>query len=417
LAISITQFNAANTMRIGFYTPSYPGLTGEGGVGTYTRALGHGLSRLGHEVHVLTLGKQPGAADGPVRVHFARSNHFRGIDRLIPGAGACWRVGRAIRRMVRTHRLDVIELANWEGFGLGFLLWPRRAPVVVRLHTSSHEAQQIDGVIPNRTLRWEVKRENWQARWADLLVTHSNAHRQKIADEVGIAADRIRCFPHGIEVFPDFVRSARRPGPPTVVFLGRLESRKGTTELLQAVPQVIRAIPETRFVLIGRDRPHCPGMRTHAQYLEQEFPPEVRKQVNLTGQLPQPDVDRWLQSADLFVAPSRYESFGLVFLEAMRWGTPVLGTLAGGIPEVVENGRSGVLVAPESPDQLAGAIIGLLNDPERRAALGAEGRRRAEQEFSVAKMSERAAAMYDELVRTRHLGRGWLAQPTHAKMT
>lgn len=391
-------------MRIGFYAPNYPGLTADGGIGSYTRTIGHGLAEAGHDVHVLTPGGMPSAHDGSVRVHFVRTDHLPGVDRLLPGAGACWRTARVLRQLVRNHRLDVVEVANWEGYGLLYMHLPR-VPTVVRLYTSSRETQQIDGLASSRWLTWDVKRERWQARSADALVTHSDAHRRLMAEETGVSPDRIRLIPLGIPVFPDFVRPPRPPGPPTVVYLGRLEHRKGTVELLQAVQKVLVAVPDARFVLIGADRAHCPGGLTHGQYLEQDFPPEVRRQVTLAGKLPQADVDRWLQTADLFVAPSRYESFGLIFLEAMRWGTPVVGTTAGGIPEVVEDGRSGVLVRPETPDELAAAVVRLLRDPGRRAALGAEGRLRAEREFSVERMVGRVTALYETLLATHRAGR------------
>ena len=392
------QKEHTHSMKIGYYTPNYPGLTAEGGIGSYTRTVGHGLAALGHEVHVLTPGDRPTADDGSLRVHFARTDHLFGIDRLFPGAGACLRVGRAMGELVNRHRLDVVEFPNWEGYGLVFQQL-KRTPLVVRLHTSSKETQIIDGIRPTRRQRWDVRRERWLARNAGALVTHSDVHRRLMADETAVSVDRIHVIPHGVEVYPSWVRPPRPPGPPTVVYLGRLEHRKGTVELLQAIPEVLRVVPEARFVLIGNDRPHCPGGRTHAQYLEQDFPSEVRRQVTLAGRLPQPEVDRWLQTADLFVAPSRYESFGLIFLEAMRWGTPVIGTTAGGIPEVVEHNRSGILIPPENPRELAAAMVRLLKEPARCVALGQAGRQRVEEEFSVERMAQRVAAFYEEVLK------------------
>ncbi len=386
-------------MNVAFYTPNYPSLTAEGGIGSYTRALGYGLAALGHKVHVLTPGDRPSVADGPVHVHFTKASHILGLDRLVPGMGACWRVGQAMRALVRQYCLDVVEFPNWEGYGLVFQRLTR-TPMAVRLHTSSKETQVIDGTPPTRWQRWDVRREKCFARSADALVTHSDAHRRLMVDELDISPERIKLIPHGVDVFPDWVRPTRPSGPSTVVYLGRLEHRKGTFELLQAIPEVLKRVPDARFVLIGADRAHCPSGLTHAKYLEREFSPEVRRCVTLAGRLPQPEVDRWLQTADLFVAPSRYESFGLVFLEAMRWGTPVVGTTAGGIPEIVENGKSGVLVRPESPSELAVAIAELLLDHPRRAALGSTGRLRVEAEFSVQRMSERVAGFYKEVVRT-----------------
>lgn len=380
-------------LRIGIYTPTYPGLTGEGGIGTYTRDLAHGLARLGHAVRVLTPGDGPPADDGPVRVAFTHAGYVRGLDRLAPGAGGCWRVGRAMARLARAEKLDVVEFPNWEGMGLVYQRFGP-TPTVVRLSTSSAESQTIDGRPPTRPDRWDSRRERWQARRADALVTHSAAHRREMAAELGVPADRIAVAPLGVATYPDFARPPRPPGPPTVVYLGRLEARKGTVDLLQAVPLVLAKVPDARFVLIGADRPHAPGGRTHADYLAAEFPPAIRARVAFAGRLPQPDVDRWLQTADLFAAPSRYESFGLIFPEAMRWGTPVVGTTAGGIPEVVEDNRSGLLVPPTDPAALAAALVRLLTDPALRAELGAAGRRRVEDEFSTDRMARRAAELY-----------------------
>jgi glycosyltransferase involved in cell wall biosynthesis len=384
-------------MKIGFYTPNYPGITHEGGIGSYTRSMALGLSDLGHDVHVLTPGDRATTFDGRVAVHFTRTDHCRGIDRLMPGTGACVRVARSMRRLVKQHRLDVIEFANWEGYGLLFQ-WTRRPPTVVRLATSSKEAQEIDGTRIARRHRWDVYRERWQARSADLLVTHSDAHRRLMAAELGIDVNRIRLVPLGVSVAPEWTRPWKDTGSPSIVYLGRLEHRKGTVELLQAVPRILQCVPDARFVLIGADRPHCPGGRTHAEYLKQDFSLEVQRKITLAGRLPQADVDRWLQSADLFVAPSRYESFGLIFIEAMRWGTPVVGTTAGAIPEVVEHGVSGILVRPEAPNELAEAIVKLLKNPGQRAKLGAEGRRRVEAEFSVQRMCSRVTALYEEMI-------------------
>jgi glycosyltransferase involved in cell wall biosynthesis len=387
-------------MRIGLYTPQYPGLTGDGGIGTHTRALARGLAALGHVVRVLTPGDGPPADDGPVRVQFTRTRHLPGLDRLAPGAGACVRVARAAARLAREAKLDLFEFPNWEGHGL---LFARLAgtPAVVRLYTSSRESQAIDGGPATRWGRWDVWRERAVARAADAVVTHSDAHRRRMSEETGLPADRIRLVPLGVDVFPDWVRPPRPPGPPTAVFLGRLEHRKGSAELLQAVPRVLERVPDARFVLIGTDRPHAPGGRTHAEFLAEDFPPAVRERVTLAGRLPQPAVDRWLQTADVFVAPSRYESFGLIFLEAMRWGTPVIGTTAGGIPEVVEDGASGLLVPPGSPDALADALARLFADRGLAARLGAAGRRRAEAEFAVGTMARRMAALYEETVAAR----------------
>jgi len=173
-----------------------------------------------------------------------------------------------------------------------------------------------------------------------------------------------------------------------------MERRKGTLDLLRAIPLVLQVMPKAQFVFIGSDRPHCPGNRTHRQFLESEFPENVRNHVKLLGRLPDPEVEAWFQRASIFVAPSLYESFGLVFLEAMRWGTPVIGTTAGGIPEVVEHGKSGILVPPENHAELARAIIELLQDKRLRDELGHAGRERCRDKFSIDSMAQEMESLY-----------------------
>lgn len=385
-------------MKIGLFTPNYPGLTQEGGIGTYTRHLAHALTAQGHGVCVLTPGPADGRVlDGAVTVHSVRSDHLPIVERVLPGAGACYRVGVAMLRLVRRYHLDVVEFPNWEGTGVGFCL-TRRVPVVVRLHTSSLEALEIDGAAANRPAQWDVSREAWQVRLADAVVTHSEAHRTRMANELSIDRQSIAVLPHGIPVFPTFHRIRPSGQEPTIVYLGRLERRKGTLNLLHAIPAVLHEVPNARFVLIGTDRPHCPGGRTHADYLREHFPFEIRDRIVLAGRLSEEEVNARLQQADLFVAPSLYESFGLIFLEAMRWGTPVIGTTAGGIPEIVRDGETGLLVPPESPSDLAAAMLRLLRDPSLRGQLGAAGRRRAEDHFSIEHTARRVAGFYTRVL-------------------
>lgn len=394
-----TRSRGVRSLRIGLFTPNYPGLTGEGGIGTYVRNIGRALTGLGHHVHVLTPGEGTDVQDGDVHVHFTKSSHIAGLDRLVPGAGPCWRIGQRMQHLVREHALDVVEFPNWEGRALWFG-WRRQVPLVVRLHTSSLETIKIEGGTFSRELRWDVRRERWTARMADMLVTHSQAHRQLMAEELRVETSRIRIVPHGIAAAPCDLPPLDRDAH-TIVYLGRLEKRKGTIDLLNAVPKILQEYPEALFVLIGADRPHCPGGRTHAQFMAEEFPPPVRDRVKLMGRLPDDQVELWLRRATVFVAPSRYESFGLIFLEAMRWATPVVGTWAGGIPEIVEDERSGVLVPQEDPRSLANAIVGLLRSSERRCRLGEAGRQRCGREFSMQRMADGMIELYSEAVDLR----------------
>ncbi len=391
-----------SVLRVGLYSPNYPGVSGDGGIGTYTRALAESLVRSGHTVCVLTTGAvtQRSYAAEAVPVDIIGRSHMGLFDRMAPGVRASWLVGQAALHLTKEFKLDLFEFPNWEGLGIWYAA-RRHIPMVVRLSTSLAETQQIDSLPITWQLRSEMAREKIHANLADALVTHSYAHRVTMASELGVDANRIKVIPLGVPVYPQFTRGRKTEAHQTVVFLGRLERRKGALDLLNAIPLVLRQAPNTRFVLIGTDRPHCPGGRTHRQYLENEFPRSVQQNVVLAGALGDEEVTRYLQTADLFVAPSLYESFGLIFLEAMRWGTPVVGTRVGGIPEIVCDGESGVLVSPGNHHELASAISELLLDEQRRLTLGEKGRKRVESHFSVQLMAARTVEFYVGVLRER----------------
>ena len=195
------------------------------------------------------------------------------VDRLLPGAAPAGVLVIKPRQMTRTGGLEVFELfPNWEGLGLWFALdavGATRRPLAYL----SAETQEIDGLPLSRSLNWDI-RESLQVLAADALVTHSDAHRQRMAVELSIDPETILVIPHGISCVPissGTAESAER----SVVFLGRLAKREGALDLLNAIPLVLAIAPHTRFILIGRDRAHLPGGRTHQEYISDELPPHV----------------------------------------------------------------------------------------------------------------------------------------------
>src|ERR1051326_2540096 len=110
-----------DTLRIGLYTPNYPGVSGEGGIGTYTKMQAHELTELGHEVHILVPGvNQSTTNEGKVNIHFTGKDPFTVIDRFLPGSARAMNIHRHARQLTKRHKLDIFEFTNWEGMGVGF---------------------------------------------------------------------------------------------------------------------------------------------------------------------------------------------------------------------------------------------------------------------------------------------------------
>jgi alpha-maltose-1-phosphate synthase len=184
-------------------------------------------------------------------------------------------------------------------------------------------------------------------------------------------------------------------GRPTVVYVGRVTRQKGLPVLLRAAELLG---PDVQLVL-------CAG-----QADTEELAAEVTGMVGhlreyrsgviwLTGMLPKREIIQILSHATVFACPSLYEPLGIVNLEAMACGTAVVGSNVGGIPEVVSDSQTGLLVPPDDHVLLAEAISSLVSDPARAAAMGHLGRRRVVAEFSWASIAAQTAALYTELTR------------------
>jgi hypothetical protein len=311
---------------------------------------------------------------------------------VAPGGAQAAAVSAAARWLTFRHDLDLFEFPNWEGMGAFYKVGGRRRPMLVRMHTSFREILEIEGRALGPHERFTARLEHQTCVRADGLYVSTRAHRAFMGKELGLPESRMSIVPLGIPDLPHPVVTPRpRNADPIVLYLGRLEARKGAIELLEAAKLVNRRLPKARFVLIGRDRAHAPGNVSHRDWFERNSSPEVVRQVDFLGAQDDAVVADWFQRADLFVAPSRYESFGLVFIEAMRAGLPVVGTFAGGIPEVVTPGKSGLLVDAQAPGQLAEAILSILEDENRRQELARGARAEYEARFSNRVMAQRTA--------------------------
>lgn len=171
------------------------------------------------------------------------------------------------------------------------------------------------------------------------------------------------------------------PGRPTLV--------KGAGVFAEAIPRVLERCPRAEFVFTGGGE---------ADFLRlAALAPHVRERIRFLGYLPYDELPRIFASADLAIAPTYYEDFPIRILESLSSGVPVVATDVGGIREVVVSGSTGRLIRPGDPLALAEAVVDLLEDDDRRVALGAEGRRRIVEEFSWQRAAERTRELYRQV--------------------
>lgn len=344
------------------------------------------LRQLGHSVQLVTA-----AAPG--------SSAEEGVFRA-PRAGlraywvhACrqgWRIGRSLGP-------DVILCGSVVSAPIGWLLSRcLRVPHGVIIHGSD---VLFDHPLYRHGVRFALRR-------ADGVVANSHQTR-RLAIAAGIDPARISVVHPGVDLerFPPApARRAATPGGPMLLSVGRLVRRKGVLEFVeQVMPTLVAAHPTLSYVVVGGD---ATASLAHPERLREAITDKVRAlnlegHVELRGELPAADLARLYREADLFVlpvleVPGDVEGFGIVFLEAALGGTPSVSTRVGGIPEAIEDGRSGILVEPGDHAAMARAIERLLGDPELRQRLGAYAERRARQQFGWATV----AARYLEVLRS-----------------
>jgi glycosyltransferase involved in cell wall biosynthesis len=270
--------------------------------------------------------------------------------------------------ILRRLRYDLVV-----GFDIDGFLWSkqeRHTPYLASIKgVLAEESRQERGAV--RRLLWSLSRlEGINARNADGVITTSDYCRGAIRRHYDVAEQRVRLVPEGIDLTR--WRRIAREAPPrsdgaTILCVARQYPRKRITDLVRAMPRVRAAVPNAHAIIVG-DGPEHAGLRALVAELR------LGDAVNLTGAIPDDDiVAQMYYRADIFCLPSIQEGFGIVFLEAMASGLPIVATTATAIPEVVPHRRAGLLVPPGDVDALAEALIELLRNPDQRAAYGAFG--------------------------------------------
>jgi glycosyltransferase involved in cell wall biosynthesis len=214
-----------------------------------------------------------------------------------------------------------------------------------------------------------------------------------VAERFDFDPGKVVLTPLGVPVAPDDdppPSSARDPNE--LLFVGRLEGRKGVDDLLLALDLVLSVHPEVTLTLAGSATGTTDAGESFESHLSTRVAPSTRERIRVVGRLSDDDLRSALRRVAIAVFPSRYESFGLVVLEAMVHGTPVVATTAGGIPEVA--GEAALLVPPRSPDALAQALVSLIDDPQLRVSLGDAGAARVRAAFTTEHMLASTLAAY-----------------------
>jgi glycosyltransferase involved in cell wall biosynthesis len=391
-----------------------------GGMGTHVAGLAPALIRAGVDVHVITPqpttnstsspppnpdGSVPGVTEedevvvyrvplaessGDISDQAQKTNHAildQGLELLDAGLS-----------------FDLMHAHDWlVVFAAQALKQRFRFPLVATLHATER------GRARGQSLQTDLQRSIHGAEWwlvyeAWRLITCSHHMASEVQAFFHAPQEKIDVVPNGVNphrdggwTSEDLTDCRARFGAANqrmVFSVGRLVHEKGFHSLIESVPYILAEFPDTQFVIAGRG-PEAQNLMQRAQVLG------VAENVFFPGFISDQERDCLYQIADCAVFPSLYEPFGIVALEAMAAGCPVVVTEVGGLCEVVQHGKTGVTVYPDDVESIAWGLLNILQNPAMAATRAERARRVVRREFSWDAVAARTIAVYQRVVDER----------------
>lgn len=357
-----------------------------GGMNVYVRELARELGRMGVRADVFTRSQNPTIprvvtiTEGVRVVHLTagpeapmpRERIRDHLDEFVEGVEAY--------RIAGGFDYDLIHAHYWLSGAVGLVLRDRwSVPLVQMFHTLGHLKNDATRASSDREPAVRIDEEARIVGAVDRIVAATTVERTHLVQHYGADPSRIAVIPCGVDTnlfLPGDQVAARAAlgldDQPRLLYVGRLAPIKGLETLLDAMARLRAAGTPVHLSIVGGDADeplngHEGALRARLARLD------LGGTVTFVGAQPQERLRAWYVAADATVLPSHYESFGMVALEAMACGIPVVASRVGGLQTTVRDGVTGLLVRESDPAALAGALDRLLGDPDLRFRLGREG--------------------------------------------
>ena len=387
-------------MNIGTLTWEFPPRV-VGGIARHCEGLAKAFVKQGHDVYLFTL-DFPGSPSyeemGGVKVYRASTelghpdfltwvllfNHF---------------LTKRMADVLPSVDFDVMHVHDWLAAfsGISFKHYTRK-PMVLTVHSTevgraqglhSPDSFSINGI------------EWWSMYEADRVIVCSNSMKNEVCNHFNLPREKVDVIPNGIDVSKYQIlvdRGAVRQrygvgwGEKLVLCVGRLVPQKGIEYFIRAIPSIARRYPEAKFVIVGEgwSRDILEGEARATGYAHK---------IRFTGFASDTEVINLMTSADVLVVPSIYEPFGIVALEGMATGVPVVASKVDGLAEVIEHERTGIFVYPRSPDSIAWGIDRVLSDPDHARWLADNAKDKLHKAYTWEVVAMKTVEVYKKAVK------------------
>ena len=356
-----------------------PGL---GGLELYFHRCCVELQRKGHTVISVRLTgsrlEALGKKDGIPTRSMSRGNKF------FP-----WRHARQLGRIIAEHRIDIVHAHHKDDLPLAAL--------------TKSTSQRPFKLVFTRQMPMKHKKKDPYHRWLytkiDLFLTITELLKRDALEKLPMPADRVQRLYYGVSAPPpkdeEFLKqflTISQPGDFTIGVFSRLEFQKGQHLVIKALKKLIDQKIPARLYVVGDSM----SPEYHASLLSMVKTLQLEERVAFKGFISEPVFA--MMGMDVMILPSRNEAFGLVLIEAMRCGIAVAGVNAGGVPEIITHGETGLLFEWDNPDQLAEQLAELFRDPGLRNKLAINGKAMADMEFNSDSHFGQLENLFSELI-------------------
>lgn len=367
-------------MRIVFVSYEYPPDTGFGGIGTYVYQVTHLLSEYNIDVEVICGTDKPD--------HVISENDHLTLHRLKTQSREEFRdlVPTAIKKILEQNDIDLIEAPEYGAESLHVKPAFPDIPLIVKLHTPAYLIKRLNDHYFDKqwhrkikyafaSYRYDNDIEYKTTRLADYITSPSISLGDIISKDWKIKRDEIILSPYPYKPNTSLLQIPAEDQRKTVLYMGRLETRKGVYNFAKAIPFVLKQVPDADFVFLGKNDRGPWRKATMKDVLLKELGGSASR-VRFIDHVPLSQIPHFLSTASVCVFPSLWENFPNVCLEAMSAARGIVASRSGGMSQMLQPCDGGLLVDPHDVQAIADSIIKLLQHPEERIAYGKRSRQR-----------------------------------------
>jgi len=304
-----------------------------------------------------------------------------------------WNVKKFLKQIIKEHHVDVVEVPDFDGF---YPVFNRKFPLVVRLHGfHGMEHKFSNGYYSKRPSQWLL--QQWIRMFCDSADIVS-AVSQNFADEFKETFrihERNLVISHlGVDQNVFKPHSSMERLEKTVLFVGRLEKTKGIEVIIEAIPEIAQKIPDAKFIFVGKDKLRRKE-QTYGQYMRSYL---SEYNIKFIDPIPQKEVAECYQKSTVTIFPSLFEPGGTVAIESILCGCPAIVTNVGGFKEYFKDRENTLLIEPDSSDELAMAVIELLENDALRNRITQNARHMAQNNLTLERKANESIEIYKKAI-------------------